>query len=415
MANVRVILDTRSQRLDGSYPVKLSLSHKGITSYIGLDIAVKPEQWDKLQVDGLQVIGHPKASVYNKIINNRLILANNTILTLSSLGKLSGVDHVTLKRLIEYGPDAEPIDKKVNSYTLSNHFERYISNCRAKGTADMYRVTLGKLNKFDTGVTFDQINLSWLKSFDTFLSPSCSTNTRAIDMRNIRAVFNDAINEDLVPLNLYPFRKFKIKKEKTIKQYLSIDQIKQFRDYPVQEHQERYQDLFMLIFYLIGINTVDLLHLKHKDYRNGRIEYIRAKTGREYSIEVLPEAHLLIEKYKGVNYLIDVMDHYTYYKDFSSRFNRNLKEIGTLEWVANGAKEEKFIKKNKKKVTPLFPGLMIYTARRSWATIASGLDIPKDTIAAALGHGGNTVTDLYINFDLKKVDGANRDVLAAIG
>ena len=53
----------------------------------------------------------------------------------------------------------------------------------------------------------------------------------------------------------------------------------------------------------------------------------------------------------------------------------------------------------------------LYKARHSWATIAAELEIPKETIAAALGHGGNTVTDIYIDFDRKKVDEANRRVL----
>ena len=60
---------------------------------------------------------------------------------------------------------------------------------------------------------------------------------------------------------------------------------------------------------------------------------------------------------------------------------------------------------------PLFPSLSSYWARHTWATIAASLDIPKETIAAALGHGGNTVTDIYIDFDRRKVDEANRRVL----
>ena len=55
--------------------------------------------------------------------------------------------------------------------------------------------------------------------------------------------------------------------------------------------------------------------------------------------------------------------------------------------------------------------LTTYWARHSWATIAASLDIPKETIAAALGHGGNTVTDIYIEFDKRKIDEANRKVL----
>ena len=42
------------------------------------------------------------------------------------------------------------------------------------------------------------------------------------------------------------------------------------------------------------------------------------------------------------------------------------------------------------------------------------LDIPKDTIALALGHGGSTVTDIYINYDLRKVDVANRQIIDLI-
>ena len=54
---------------------------------------------------------------------------------------------------------------------------------------------------------------------------------------------------------------------------------------------------------------------------------------------------------------------------------------------------------------------ILYWARHSWATIAAELDIPKETIAAALGHSSSTVTDIYINFDRTKIDRANRQVL----
>jgi integrase len=55
--------------------------------------------------------------------------------------------------------------------------------------------------------------------------------------------------------------------------------------------------------------------------------------------------------------------------------------------------------------------LTIYWMRHTWATLAAELDIPKETIAAALGHGGNDVTDIYIRFDQRKVDKANRQVI----
>lgn len=54
------------------------------------------------------------------------------------------------------------------------------------------------------------------------------------------------------------------------------------------------------------------------------------------------------------------------------------------------------------------------SSRRQWPSstgIAASLDIPKETIAAILGHGGNTTTDIYIDFDERKKDIAMRRVI----
>lgn len=43
------------------------------------------------------------------------------------------------------------------------------------------------------------------------------------------------------------------------------------------------------------------------------------------------------------------------------------------------------------------------------------LDIPKETVSAALGHTmGSRITAVYINFDRKKVDVANRRLIDLI-
>ena len=66
----------------------------------------------------------------------------------------------------------------------------------------------------------------------------------------------------------------------------------------------------------------------------------------------------------------------------------------------------------KKTVHPLFPKLSQYWRRHTWATIAAELDIPKEAIAAGLGHElGNSTTAIYINFNMKKVDVANRKII----
>ena len=134
--------------------------------------------------------------------------------------------------------------------------------------------------------------------------------------------------------------------------------------------------MFKLIFFLVGINIVDLCNLM--EINNGRIEYYRAKTNRLYSIKVEPEAMDIINKYRGEKYLLNIMDNRSDYKSFVSRMNKEMKRIGKVERVGRGGK---------KIFEPLLPGISTYWARHSWATIAADLDIPKETIAAALGHG----------------------------
>ena len=186
----------------------------------------------------------------------------------------------------------------------------------------------------------------------------------------------------------------------TPKRSLSVEQLRTLISYPSEPTVAKYVDYFVLSFMLLGINMVDLCHLP--SINDGRIEYNRSKTSRLYSIKLEPEARELIDKHRGKKYLLDALDRYANHKDFVRRLNENLRKVGEMERVGRGGRKLR---------KPLFPSLSSYWARHTWATIAASLDIPKETIAAALGHGGNTVTDIYIDFDRRKVDEANRRVL----
>lgn len=225
-------------------------------------------------------------------------------------------------------------------------------------------------------------------------------------MRNIRTIFNWAIDNDIT--DRYPFRKFNIKNERRQYLYLSAKELKEFRDISVEPFMEKYRDIFMLGFYLMGINISDLLELPASCIRRGRIQYRRNKTSRLYDIKVEPEAMEIIKKYKGAKHLLSVLDDGTKESSFRRRLNDYIKRIGPITLVRN--KRGALIKKE---IAPLHPDIVWYTARRSWATIAAELDIPKETIGKALGHSewDSTTTDLYISFDYKKVDEANRKIL----
>lgn len=390
MIRVKLIIDKRTKE---PHPIKIYISKNRSVAYISTGISVSSDQWDSNKE---RIINHSKSSVLNGALNSKLSNIQGLIVQLTEEGRFINKDASFVKRTIEELTTPTPAKDLFIPY-----FEKFITKKKKINTIDVYNHTLNRINAYtdnNQNLLFSEINTEWLHSFNEFLSDtSPSQNARNIHLRNIRAVFNDAISNEVI--TCYPFRKFKIRPVKTAKRSLSLGDLRKFLNFQVEKEREQYHDIFKLIFYLVGINIVDLCNLK--EIRNGRIEYYRAKTNRLYSIKVEPEALEIINKYKGDNFLLNILDRYNDYRDYRHRLNENLQKIGRVEIGKHG----------KKTITPLHKDITTYWARHTWATIAASLDIPKETIAAALGHGGNSVTDIYIDFDQKKIDEANRKVL----
>ncbi len=393
MATVKFYLDKRRQKKDGTYPIKLNVFHNK-QIMIATQLSASEKEWNGNEYSVRAQNYKPRNIVARGIINK----AETVIFTLEQQEKLKSTTDKALKKLIE-----DAISSKVeNQKTFLYYLDEFVSKKTNQGTKSIYTTTRNKIEEYDSHCTFESMDKSWLENFEAWMAKTMKVNAYAIHLRNIRSVFNYAIDEEYT--TLYPFGRFSIKKEETRKRSLTAEQLRLLRDYPCEEYQIRYRDMFMLMFYLIGVNAADLFNAKHSALVNGRFEYKRAKTGKLYSIKVEPEAQAIIEKYKGKDYLLNIMDDYGNYKDFLHRMGIGLKQIGETERKGLGGKKSR---------NPLFPDLSSYWARHTWATVAAELDVPKEVIAHALGHSwaNSTTTDIYIRFDMKKVDEANRKVI----
>jgi integrase len=408
MTTTRYYLDRRHKDTGKPMPLKLCITKKGLTAYIPVDVTLLPSQWNS---DKQKVVDHPRRQAINAYLESRKADIDNLIMSLTGAGKLAGLSAVQIKNVIleHIDPDAD----KANLFAA--RFKAYGESRKAPHTRELYAGTLKKMNEFDSrlaSLTFDMINKDWLNRFSDYLAGQGLTkNTRNIHFRNIRAVFNHAIDCEVT--QHYPLRKFDMRPEETEKRSLSVEQLRRLFAHPVEPWQQRYLDYFKLTFLLIGINTVDLLSCKPADYSDGRLRYQRAKTGRLYNIKVEPEAEELIRRYRGDSLLVCFGEGRTNYHNFTGKCDKGLKAIGTTEQVANpawkpGSQKHRYHVHR----IPAFPGLSVYWARHTWATIAYSLDIPDETIAAALGHGhGNRTTAIYIDKSIARVDEANRRVI----
>ena len=256
----------------------------------------------------------------------------------------------------------------------------------------------------------ESLNLKWLRSFDTYLSRTQGINGRSMYLRSLRAVCNYAKHIGIE--FLYPFENFQIKSEPTQKRSVTVEQLIRFQSFETTPKNEMYRDYFFLMFYLIGINVKDLLMAKKSQVHRNRLEYIREKTGKRYSIKIEPEARELLNKYEGKGeYLLDALDHCKLYKSFAHEMNDALKLIGDTQVVTQD--DSLFAEfKETQQTCSVIPGISTYYARHTWATLAYEIGISMDIISQALGHSfGNRTTLIYVKYDQNKVDEANRKVI----
>jgi integrase len=370
---ISIILDKRVRRANG-YPVTFRFTKGNKSVYRATGFYAEPSEFSP---QTFFAGNDRKYRYYNEQLTNDLNKVEDLLKDLRMRGEV--ITPEQFKQLL--------YDERPDIYS---YFQKFIREKSGK-TAEVYQMTFNKLKKFDDKVRyFEEINFAFLKRFEkSMIDTGLKTNSIGINFRNIRAVFNQAINEGLVSLSNYPFRAFKIRKGATMKRAISIETLQKIFNYSGNLYENRSRDIATLIFCLIGINVKDLFLLS--PVQEDRINYYRAKTSTPMSIKVEPEAQKIIDLYRGDKYLLSFVEHYSDHKTFNKKINLHLKRIAEKLNI---------------------PPITTYTLRHTWATIAADLDIPKETIGAALGHSqGSSVTDIYIRFNNRKVDDANRKVL----
>ena len=215
------------------------------------------------------------------------------------------------------------------SATLKDMFVRYTSREMGNKTKKNYSVTWNTIAQFDkTSETLllDDISRDWLERYNLFLINigNCH-NTRTVRIRHIAAVFNYAIDNELT--TNYPFRRLDLSIEPTKKRDLKVEELREVFSANVKEKDRKLLDAFKVMFLLIGINVHDLYNLTRDNIVDGRLEYKRLKTGKQYSILIQPEVVEIMNKYPGKDRLFSFCEHYANASSFAMVTNILLKKI----------------------------------------------------------------------------------------
>ena len=410
MATFKAEIYAHQKRADGTYNIKIRVTHKQRKKYLATPWYVGKEDMTR----ALKLKNQRYIDMVEDLLRKYRSICNN-------VGE--GLDDMTVEQVVELITRKEtdkPFDLDIVAYTHS--YIAKLDKTGHTGTARAYEVAINSLCRFvgRDSVSIREITVRFLNDWIAWIAAqpprkNCKKGDRAqsLYLAQLRAMYNRAKKEfndeeaGVIRIPFSPFNKADIPKPSiSRKRALTVEQLRKFSEIPytsiLQPGTNRFnfaKDVFMLSFMLVGMNAVDLYTAT--EYRDGRITYQRTKTRNrradraEISIKLEPEVMALFEKYRDPS----GQRVFKFYKLYST--------IGTFNYALN-----KGLKKLGKIIG--IDDLEFYAARHSWATIANNnAGIDKYAVHEALNHVDEAmrVTDIYIDKNWERIDKANRAVL----
>jgi integrase/recombinase XerD len=396
MASVKVLLKEEKIDKTGRAPVYLRIIKDRKPKYISIGLRVKPQDWDS--DSGKVKKSHPNKAQANAFIASKVAEAEGVALELQRESKF--VSPVQIKNTI-MGQSSESFLK---------YFEKHLNTLEKTGKiSSLTKATavLSKLRVFlgTSDLLFDEVTVSFLKQYEAYLRDELgnSVNTIHSNLKIFRKLINDAIREDLFSIARDPFRKFKLKLEKTTKSYLSEDELEAMWLLSLKEGSKlwHHRNLFVFAAYAGGLRISDLVKLKWTNFSGTHIRITMQKTNDAVTIK-LPNLALDILGFyrqttsKPSDFIfpilrsdVDYSDPRTLHKGISSATayaNTNLKII------AERAGIEKSIS--------------FHSSRHTFATRALTKGVPIESVSKLMGHHSINTTQIYAKIVNEKLDQA---------
>lgn len=148
---------------------------------------------------------------------------------------------------------------------------------------------------------FDLVDDNLLLEFGQYLRQvPLQPNTVVFYLSNFREVYNEARKRGYVKQGTSPFEAVTIRTEKTRKLAVSTEIVRKVAgaEFPDSDKLTCARDMFMFSFYTRGMSFVDMVYLRQEDIRDGVIRYRRRKTGQLYSVKVIPQVQVILDRYR---------------------------------------------------------------------------------------------------------------------
>lgn len=391
MSTTATITIRTSSNKNSLHRVIIRVIHNRQNSAIATDIFVDdPENWNE-QKSCIK----SKCRLYNNIALVNSILADklsdvrSKIMDLEKSGTLSSMSVKSL--MLHLNP------RKSNIYVievLRRMHQSFIESGRIS-TAKGYHYTIKFLEAHNQQMlTYSELTDKKLEELSRLhKSGSKSGNGNGFKgyLAALQFSYRYALENGILADNNSNLISFRYSSRKTPKRAINIDYIKKLVALECSPGSMNYhaKNIFIFMYLQGGINIKDLLHLQIKNVVDGRLRFVRHKTGKQFDMPLAPRSFEIFHEYSinknNDDYIFPVLEiryekepeKTEYYWKMYLRVYRALINLGNAIGLQGN--------------------LTSYISRHSWASHARDANVPMAAIQGGLGHSNQRTTEIYLN------------------
>jgi integrase len=374
----KVIFNRKDQlNKQGKALIQIECYLNGKRKFITTGIKIEPQYWDKK-------LNRVKSNHKNFVKLNRMIdqqlkeLEDFEFLNIERTGdfNLQKIDEILVKPsngdFINFCYDSIINNKELNRDTLRHH-----------------KSAINRLKRFKKRILFSDINYSFVKSYENFLhSEKIQINTIANMHKVLKSYINLAIKNGFIPRENYPYNSFKVKKEKTNREYLTIEEIETIENLQIPNNMdlvEAVRDMFVFSCYT-GLRFSDVQDLRNEDIIKSNGEYliqIRQKKTKEFiklpvSLMFKAKPVEIIKKYES-----DFPEKYLFKRITNQHANLKLKLIAAFSGIDKN--------------------LTFHISRHSFGTNLATVTSDHFLIRELMGHTDIRTSMVYIHISQEQI------------
>lgn len=376
--------------VDGTHKIRVAISHKHEARYLTTRFIISSLK----QFKNGRVVGREDAAVINKKL--RVILSEYQ----DVIDKINA-NAFTCAQVREYLSGYKSTGTPVSQY-----WQCYIDELneeRRTGTAGLHEYTKRYFEeRFPGTIQFAILGPAVIKDFDRFLRnrKNLGNTTVGMHMKRLKVIVNTAKKDNIVKYEIDPFAYYDMPHPEDRELDITTEEFKKIRDCKTKVKSLRVaRDLFLLSYYLGGINLIDLMGINFKGV--DVIEYVRTKTehtkrgDKKISITIPQEAKPIIKEWMKKNGKLDFGYKYSY-ANFRNYVTKELQKLALSLDI------------NKR--------VVYYSARKSFVQHGFEIGIPLEVLEYCIGQSvkKNRPIFNYVKFMRKHADEAIRKILDSL-